>query len=322
MSTDPTAKAPTVSVVLATFNYGRFLAESMRSVLDQTFEDLELVVVDDGSTDETAEVLKAFGHDRRLTYVRQAHRGPGAAFNRGLARARGRYVALHAADDAWLPTKLARQVAVLDSQPHVGLVYTDTFIVDADGQPLRRHFEKPPFSPVVGWVLPELLLSNFVPAPSVLLRAEALARVGLHYEHLEVCEDWDLWLRIAEHFAFAYVDEPLVKVRRHGRNTHLWRLPMARDSLRVLERFPSVVVPWEALEPGLRERAFANAHTRAAADLYAAGAAWTALRHLARAAALDWNSISSQSLKLAVKCALGSVGLGLAVRRAREISRP
>jgi glycosyltransferase involved in cell wall biosynthesis len=313
---------PSVSVVLATYNYGRFLAESVGSVLDQTFRDLELIVVDDGSTDGTADVVRRFHGERRLTYIRQAHRGPAAAFNRGLARARGRYLALHAADDAWLPTKLARQVAVLDSHPAVGLVYTDAVIVDADGKPLRRHFQKPPVSPAVGWVLPELLLNNFVPASSVLIRGDALARVGLHDERLEVCEDWDLWLRIAEHFPFAYVDEPLVTVRWHGRNTHLRRLPMVRDSLRVLERFPSVVVPWEALGPGLKARAFANAHARAAVDLYAAGATGTALGHLARAAALDWRAVRWPQLKLAVKCALGCVGLGPAARRAGGVGGP
>ena len=317
-----TGLTPTVSVVLATYNYAQFLAESVRSVLDQTFEDLELIVVDDGSSDETANVLRQFGDERRVMCIRQAHRGPAAAFNRGLAQAHGRYVALQAADDAWLPTKLARQVAMLDRQPHVGIVYTDTLVVDAQGKLLRRHFEKSPCSPAVGWVLPQLLLSNFVPASSVLIRADALARVGAHDERLEVCEDWDLWLRIAEHFAFAYVDEPLLRVRRHAWNTHLHRLPMVRDSLRVLERFPSVVVPWEALGLDLKARAFANAHARAAVDLYAAGAPRTALGHLARAVALDWRALSRQQLKLAVKCGLGSVGPDSAARRARQGSGP
>jgi hypothetical protein len=90
----------------------------------------------------------------------------------------------------------------------------------------------------------------------------------------------------------------------------------------VLERFPSVVVPWEALRPGLKARAFANAHLRAAVDLYAAGAARTALGHLARAVALDWRSLRRQQLKLAVKCALGTVGLRPAARRVVGVSRP
>jgi glycosyltransferase involved in cell wall biosynthesis len=319
----PTTPIPTVSVVLATYNYAQFLPESVRSVLDQTFGDLELIVVDDGSTDDTAVVLERFGHEPRLTCMQHAQRrGPAAAFNRGLIQARGLYLALQAADDAWLPTKLARQVEILDAQPEVGLVYTDTLIVDADGVPLRRHFEKPPVSPAVGWVLPQLLLSNFVPAPSVLFRADALGRVGLHDERLEVCEDWDLWLRFAERFPFAFVDEPLVRVRRHARNTHLHRLPMVRDSLRVLERFPEVVVPWESLGRGLRARAFANAHARAAVDLYAAGAPLSALAHLAKAARLDRRSIATPQLKLAARCLLASVGLDGPVRRVRGLSRP
>jgi hypothetical protein len=97
---------------------------------------------------------------------------------------------------------------------------------------------------------------------------------------------------------------------------------MVRDSLRVLERFPEVVVPWETLGRGLRARAFANAHARAAIDLCAAGAPGPALAHLAHAAVLDWRSLSTPQLKLAVRCLLATVGLDAALRRARGVGRP
>ena len=313
--------APTVSVVIASHNYGHFLAESVESVLSQTWRDLELIVVDDGSTDATRQVIGGFAHDTRLRYVWQERRGQAAAFNRGLAMARGRYLALHAADDVWLPHKLARQVEVLESRPEVGLVYTNTTVVDARGEFQHFHFRGGRVAPAVGWVLPTLVQRNFVPAPSVLLRREVLDVVGRHDESLEVCEDWDLWLRVAKEVQFGYIDEPLVRIRRHGGNTHLRQAPSLRDPFRVLDRFPKVVVPWEALGRGVKGWAYANVCTEAAGVLYDAGAHAAALAQLGRAALLQPRAISWHELRLAVKCALGLVGLrpGLVGTAARRV---
>jgi glycosyltransferase involved in cell wall biosynthesis len=298
-----------VSVVIATYNYSQFLAESVASVLAQTWGDIEVIVVDDGSTDETESIMRRWQDDERVSYVRQAHRGAAAAYNAGLMKAAGEYLAVQGADDAWLPEKLALQVAALDAQPAIGLVYSDTTVVDTDGVPQRRHFYDTGRVPHVGRVLPMLLLENFVPASSVVMRRGALQAVGLHEETLEVCEDWDLWLRIAARFEFGYVDAPLVRTRRHGRNAHLRAASNVRDSFRVLERVPQVVGTWDEVGRGLRAQAYANAYARAASSLYAAGCSGRALRYLARAVLLDRRVADRARLRLAARCALGIAGL-------------
>jgi len=299
---------PRVSVVIATYNYSRFLAESIESVLAQTFSDFELIVVDDGSTDETPALVRRWHADSRFSYVRKEHQGAAAAYNTGLTRATGEYAALQAADDVWLPEKLVRQVAALDANPAIGLVYSDTTIVDADGAPQRRHFSPGGRVPHVGRVMPTLLFDNFVPASSVVVRQNVLRVVGLHEETLEVCEDWDLWLRIAARYEFGYVDAALVCTRRHGGNAHLRAAANVRDSLRVLERVPRNVGQWDDLGRGVQARAYANAYARAAASLYAAGWSGRALAYLGRAALLDRRVVDPARLKLDAKCALRFAG--------------
>src|SRR5574337_356453 len=124
---------PTVSVVVPAYNAAAFLRRAIDSVLGQTAVDLELLVVDDGSTDATLQLLAGYGE--RLRAISQVNAGPAGARNRGLALARGRYIAFLDADDWWLPEKLGRQVALLDSRPEIGFCSTGTRVVHADGTP-------------------------------------------------------------------------------------------------------------------------------------------------------------------------------------------
>jgi glycosyltransferase involved in cell wall biosynthesis len=253
--------------------------------------------------------MRRWQDDTRVIYMRQDHKGVAAAYNRAYATASGEYVALQGSDDAWLPDKLARQIAVFEAQPQIGLVYSDTTVVDADGVPQRGHFYHGGRTPHVGWVLPMLLLDNFIPASSVIMRRSVLRAVGFHEETLEICEDWDLWLRIAARFEFGYADARLVYTRRHGANTHLRAGPNVRDSLRVLDRVPTMIGPWDELGRGLRARAYARVYARAASSLYTAGWSGRALGYLARAVLLDRRVADWWHVKLAAKCALGIAGL-------------
>src|SRR5579864_8740685 len=115
--------APQVSVVIPAYNAARFLGDAIQSVLNQTYSNFEVVVVNDGSTDDTESVVRSFGD--RLFYVKQANKGVSAARNEGIKRARGQYVAFLDSDDVWLPTKLAEQIPFLEQNPEVGLVYSD-----------------------------------------------------------------------------------------------------------------------------------------------------------------------------------------------------
>jgi glycosyltransferase involved in cell wall biosynthesis len=167
------------------------------------------VVVGDGSTDGTGDVVRV---DRRaVTYVYQANAGPAAARNRGLALARGEYVAFLDSDDVYLPGNLEAHLLVFEREPEVGLVYAGAEVVDPQG---RRFKVSRPRPGNRGWVLPRLIRENFVVLSTAVMRRACVARVGGMSPALAFAEDWHYWLRIAARFPFDYVDESLVRLQR------------------------------------------------------------------------------------------------------------
>lgn len=206
--------SPTVSVVIPCFNYGRFLRDAVASIRSQTFTDHEIIVVDDGSTDDTEAVAHELG--TALRYLRQPNQGPSAARNTGIAAARGRYIGFLDADDTWHSEKLAQQVPILEGRPEVVLVYTDsTYFEGATGREVGRHRER--FAHPDGRVLGRLVeAGNFIPSPTPLVRRTTLEQVGGFDATLRSSEDWDLWVRLAARGELAYVDEPLARYRLHG----------------------------------------------------------------------------------------------------------
>ncbi|HVK12206.1 MAG TPA: glycosyltransferase [Gemmataceae bacterium] len=203
---------PLVSVVIATRNYGRYLAGAVRSALGQTHGDLELIVIDDGSTDDTPAVVRPYLSDPRVRYVRTDGLGQSRAKNLGIQHARGAFVAFLDGDDEWLPTKLERQLPLF-AGPAVGVVFTRRTTMDAAGvdQPVA---DQPGFR---GLVYDEFLKRNPVCFSSAVVRREVFDAVGMFDPTLPLAIDYDLWLRVARHYAFDYVDEPLVRYRSgHG----------------------------------------------------------------------------------------------------------
>ena len=220
---------PEVSVVIPAYNASGYVREAAESALAQTFDDLEVIVVDDGSTDDTAAV--ADGLDVRC--VRQSNQGVSAARNRGIAESTGRYVAFLDADDAWLPAKLATQLDALRSNSARRLSYSALLVTDASLEPVEvRRGE------LHGSALETLLLrGNVVGGGSnVICERELFDRAGGFDPTLSQCADWDMWVRLAALTDFAYVDEPLVRYRRHESSMSRDPELLERDSLRVLEK--------------------------------------------------------------------------------------
>ena len=208
---------PEVSVVVAAYNQAAWLDEAICGVRAQTFEDWELLVVDDGSTDDTPAVVARHGDDRRIRYVAQERQERSAARNRGIAETSAPLVAFLDADDCWRPEKLARQVERLAAEPDAGVCYTAARFIDADGRPLPLR--KPPRA-IAGRVFDCLLAANVIILSSVVVRRTALARAG-GFALLPAygCEDWDLWLRLARDGPVTVVDEELTLYRHHAGNT-------------------------------------------------------------------------------------------------------
>ena len=208
-------RIPAVTVVIPTYDRARYLGEAIRSVLDQVFTDFEVIVVDDGSADDTAGMVHAI-RDARLQYLRRPHRGIGAALNAGLRGARGRYVARLDSDDVWLPEMLETLVPVLDARPEVGVAYARGQAMDQQGRRLPQLQGLPERFP--GESLRSLLYDDCTCNVALLARRVCFDRVGGYDEALIANEDWDMWLRVARYWRFAFVDRVLARIRWHDGN--------------------------------------------------------------------------------------------------------
>ncbi len=207
---------PQVSVIIPTYNRAWCLREAVDSALAQNFRGFELIVVDDGSTDETPQALQGYGSAIRA--MRQENRGVSAARNAGVAAAGADLIAFLDSDDAWLPAKLACQVEFFEQHPESLICQTEERWVKNGRRvnPARRHRKR-------GGVIFEPSLELCLVSPSaVMLRRELFDRVGLFDERLPACEDYDLWLRVSCRFPVALIDTPLI-VKRGGHPDQLSR---------------------------------------------------------------------------------------------------
>lgn len=210
---------PKVSVIMNCLDCERYLPAALASARAQTFQDFEIIFWDNCSKDESADIAKEYGPS--LRYFRSKETLPlGAARNLAIAQAKGQYIAFLDCDDLWRPTKLARQVELLDANPKVGLACTDTEISDGRNE-IRRLFAQA--RPGRGNVFAELMQRQWISMSSAILRKTALDSIsdsGKWFdEKLNVCEEADVFYRIAHDWECDYIDEPLTVWRVHGANT-------------------------------------------------------------------------------------------------------
>jgi glycosyltransferase involved in cell wall biosynthesis len=197
-----------VSVVIPLYNAVDVIGETIQSVVFQTWTDHEILVIDDGSTDGSADVVRTFGE--RIRYQRFENAGVAASRNRGIALSRGQYIALMDHDDLWDPTKLEKQVQVLEARPEVGLVYTGIVHLERDG----RRREKFPTGPSSRFY--QLFVKGFGPTPSAsMLRRSVIEQAGGFDERFGSAglDDHEFWPRIAQYCEIALIDEPLTHHR-------------------------------------------------------------------------------------------------------------
>ncbi len=224
---------PRVSVVIPAFNRAALIGETLASVLAQTYRDFEVIVVDDGSTDDTPTILAEYERDTRVRVIRQTNQGQGAARNAGIGAARGEYVAFVDSDDVWRPDKLERQLDLLVESPGLAWVYADAYAFDHEtrtvlyviGERVRQY---------EGHIAPQLLMVDFVPSPTPVVRRAVFDEVGDFDAPLPAggaterphsgedgwarpwCDDWDMWLRIAARYAVRRDPQPLAGYRIHA----------------------------------------------------------------------------------------------------------
>lgn len=276
------ARSVEVSAIIPTYNRRELVQRAIDCALAQTRQVDEIIVVDDGSTDGTADALAA-RYGNRIHYVRQANAGVSAARNHGMALATGRFIALLDSDDLWMPEKTARQVAFLEAHPDFGMVLCDVRRVEADGTPIDV-FRRRDVLPVDGWVLGDLLANPaLAPASAIFLR-EVVEDVGGFDESLRTAEDIDFHLRVARRWRIGVVEEVLVEaIRGHdglsaGSSTY-------DDYVRVVEH---AVAGCEDVVPAeVRHRALAATYVRNARGMLLRGRWHDAARLATRAWRLD-----------------------------------
>jgi glycosyltransferase involved in cell wall biosynthesis len=284
----PTTDSPLVSVIIPAYNQGPLLARAIRSVLAQTYERREIIVVNDGSTDDvTRRTVMGFGE--AIVYAEQPNGGVAAARNTGIERARGQLIALLDQDDMWLPHKLDTQMEALAANPGVAVVHSSYHLIGADGH--RSGTARLPegrYRP-----LPRLFVENHI-IPCTVVFDRALVPGELPFDpSVNGSDDWDLWLRLAlEGHDFYCIAEPLAEYRVHADMTSRDSVFMARAGLRVLDK----VYARNSLHESayrVRGRAYGLRHGWAAWVLLAGGDLPGARAHLAKAAEYDLSYVTS-----------------------------
>lgn len=235
-------KEPLVSVILAAYNTAAYLRKTLASVLNQSYTNYEVVIVDDGSTDNTRAVAEEFIDDKRVRYHYQKNQGVSAARNFAASQARGKYLAMCDADDIWHPKKLAKQMRAFGEDPDLGVVYCNIGTIDEQGNILKPHSNR--YKCYSGWVTRNLILRNFVPGPTTVIRKAFFDEVGGFNTKLRLSEDYDLWLRLSTVCRFQHVDETLYLYRKHSmQNSASHAQELLKAHIRVVEnfseRFPS-----------------------------------------------------------------------------------
>jgi glycosyltransferase involved in cell wall biosynthesis len=256
---DPSPIAPLISVILPTYNRGWIVTEAIESVLAQADVAFELIVVDDGSTDDTPRLLESYGN--RIRVLRQPNRGVSAARNRGIRASTGALLAFLDSDDLWLPGKLAAQAAFFATHPDALICQTEETWIRRGLRvnPGRRHRKES------GMIFERSLHLCLVSPSAVMIRRQLLDRVGLFDEDLPACEDYDLWLRVSCRYPIHLIDAALT-VKRGGHDDQLSRQPsLDRYRIQSLQK----IIESRTLSPA--QRAAATAVLRSKCRIYAAG---------------------------------------------------
>ncbi len=286
-----------VSVIIPAYNQEHFIEEAVQSALMQTYANVEVIVIDDGSSDDTREKIAALT-DTRIRYYWQQNKGLSAARNTGIRLARGEFLTFLDSDDRFLPEKIARLCRVMIDNPHLGFTAGQAILIDENGRRIPRKFES---------VLParpqDLLLGNPFHVGSVLLRKDWQEKTGFFDENLRSYEDWDYWLRLSlAGCPMEVISEPVSEYRFHTAQMTRNGQQMTAATMAVLEKtFARFDLPTEWAQ--MKASAYANAYLRAAAHHYLALDFSSAREHLIKAIDLNPDLARNGAAALAAKIA-------------------
>lgn len=234
-------KLSLVSVIIPCYNSAKYLGEAIQSALNQTYDNLEVLVVDDGSADDTSLVVERYKADKRLKYIRQENGGLSSARNLGIQNSSGNYLALLDADDVWEKELVATQVGVLDSENACGMVFTDFLTFDENGvvalqrnSVIQNDLHSVNFTTL-------LQKNNFIYPSTVMIRKDIISESGKFDVMLRSAEDYDLWLRISRVAKILGINQPLVRIRQHSSNMSRNIRQMADNERLVIDKYRHII---------------------------------------------------------------------------------
>ncbi len=275
-----------ISVIIPTYNRAFIVGKSIDSVLQQTYNDYEIIVVDDGSTDNTHDSLKPYFN--KIHYEYKENGGIASARNRGLEIAQGEYIALLDSDDFWKPEKLERQMACFHAHPEYGMVATRcvTNTVDTDFRTIEMN--KIRRSGKSGWIYKDLFFRNFIRTSSVVIKKECFDKVGGFDESLPRCEEIDMWLRLSKQYPVGFINDVLTIYTRRPKEIRADNIEGRKNWLRVLERnYDPELIP-----KGLYKKRMAKIYNHLAEKMIKKGDKEEGQKHLQQALSLSPLDIS------------------------------
>jgi glycosyltransferase involved in cell wall biosynthesis len=241
-----------VSIIIPAYNAAKYLRESVESALAQTYSEREIIIVDDGSTDGTSQILAEYGDAIRV--IHQTNQGSAAACNTGVAVAQGEWVAFLDADDVWLPEKLAQQIEYCGN---TAISHTDSICFgDALSSEVRRSSFEPPYT---GKVLRELLIRNFITKSTVLMRRQVFQDFGGFDPSYIAVEDWPFFLKVCAEHELGYLPEAVVRYRVHKKSKSMQGRKTLADHLRIINSTFGVQGVGRSF-PELRKKALASSY--------------------------------------------------------------
>src|SRR2546427_7996178 len=269
-------KHPLVSVIIPNYNYGPYLPQALDSVLAQSYPHVEIVVVDDGSQDESESIIRSYGN--RVRSINQKNQGVSAARNRGARESTGELLAFLDADDVWLPAKLERQVELILCDPEIGLVHCGIEEINSEGTSLRTFLDG-----MQGWVSREMLRFNrsviIASGSTALVPRRTFEAVSGFDPKLSTSADWEFCYRVASRQRVGFIPEPLVKYRIHGSNMHANIRLMEHD---VLVGYAKAFSTDDPELFAIRRQCYARIHLVLAGSYFRAGQPYDFARHALR----------------------------------------
>lgn len=224
-------KLPLVTVIVPSYNHELYITKCIESIINQTYKNIELIVIDDGSTDKSVDILKKLKSMHTFKLIEhKKNLGLSSTKNEGLSIAKGKYIAGCASDDYWELRKIEKQVSQMEKDSSIGICYGKTQAIDTSD----TYINGPKiFKAYSGYVFKRLLFSNFIPAPTVLIRKDVYENVGAYDPEIKI-EDWYMWLKVAKVYKIDYIDEVVAYYRQHDSNYSKNYLTMLKYDLQII----------------------------------------------------------------------------------------